>query len=62
MKDTIYVFFNKEVKVSDATVTNEIIQRKGQAELEKIGKNNLTECLKQVPELKDLLKNLKGDD
>lgn len=59
---TIFVFFDKDEKITDKTVDNQAIQMKGQVELEKIGKNKLYDCLKQMTELKDLLKNLKGDD
>ena len=59
LQDTIYVFFNKDAKVTDATVTREIIQTKGQSAMDKIGGlDNLVSCLKQIPELKDHLTKL----
>lgn len=59
LQDTIYVFFNKDVKVTDATVTRKIIQTAGQTAMDKIGGiDNLVSCLKQIPELKDHLTKL----
>lgn len=62
LKDTIYVFFDKDVKVTDTTVTREIIQTKGKAAMENIGGlSNLMSCLKEIPELSNLLNNLIPD-
>ncbi len=59
LKTTIFVFFNKDVKVKDSMVTREIIQNKGNAAMENIGGvSKLSSCLKNTPQLKDLLKNL----
>ena len=58
LRDTIYVFFNKDVTVTDTTVTGEIIQTKGKAAMDEIGGlSNLMNCLKEIPELSNLLNN-----
>ncbi len=56
LKDTIFVFFDKNVKLEDATVTKEIIQSKGKTAMENVGGlSKLIGCLKQMPELTNLL-------
>ena len=56
LKDTIFVFFDKNVKLEDATVTKEIIQSKGKTAMENIGGiSKLIGCLKQIPELANFL-------
>lgn len=61
LKDTIYVFFNKDVKVTDATVTRTTIETKGQSAMNTIGgMDKLVSCLRQIPELKPHLTKLNG--
>lgn len=61
LRDTIYVFFNKDVKVTDATVTRAIIETKGQSAMNTIGgMDKLVSCLRQIPELKHHLTKLGG--
>lgn len=59
LKDTIYVFFNRDVVVTDATVTREIIESKGQSAMDAIGGiDRMVSCLRQIPELKAHLTKL----
>jgi hypothetical protein len=56
LKETLFIFFNKDVKVDDATVTKEIIQSKGKNAMENIGGiDKLISCLKHIPELANSL-------
>lgn len=58
-KPTIFVIFNKDVKVDESRVTRELIQNKGKTAMENIGGvSNVSKCLKTIPELRNLLSQL----